>query len=151
MSAWTSSPDLFKRLLNARTSAAIEAIMSSLPIVSPDNYQWDYGDKRLGKWQPGRLHWLPVGLERGNRGRIELAGEPMNPIAERAVNGMEVLVELARLTELFRDSSARMPANPRDAVLRYFGLPRLDAFERMDDQERKELRERVNQVRRFIS
>lgn len=151
MNAWTSSPDFLKRLLSARTSAATEAIMSGLPIVSPDDYQWDYGDKRLGKWQPGRLHWLPVGLERGNGGRIKLAGEPMNPIAERAVNGMESLIEHARLRELMLDSSALMPPSPREAVLRYFGLPRLDAIERMDDQERKELRERVNEVRRLLS
>jgi hypothetical protein len=151
MNAWMSSPDILNRLLNARTTAATEAILARLPIVSPDDYQWDYGDKRVGKWQPGRLHWLPVGLERGNGGRIKLAGEPMNPIAERAVNGMESLIELARLSELLRDPSAVMPANPRQAVLRYFGLPRLDAIERMDKEKRKELRERVNEVRRHLS
>jgi hypothetical protein len=151
MSGWMSSPDILDRLLNARTTVAAEAIMAGLPIVSPNDYQWDYGGKRTGKWQPGRLHWLPVGLERGNGGRIKLAGEPMNPIAERAVNGMESLIELARLTELLKDPSAVMPANPREAVLRYFGLPRLDAIERMDDEKRKELRERVNEVRCRLS
>lgn len=144
-------PDVLSRLLNARTSAQVEAIMSTLPIVPPDQYQWDYGDKRLGKWKPGHLHWLPVGLERGNGGRIKLAGEPINPIAERAVNGMESLIELARLSELLKDPTAEMPPNPREAVLRYFGLPRLDAIERMDDEERKEMRERVNEVRRRLS
>lgn len=125
--------------------------MATLPIVSADEYHWDYGDKRFGNWRPGHLHWLPVGMERGNGGRIKLAGEPMNPIAERLVNGMEALIELARLSELITDPAAVMPASPRDAVMRYFGLPRLDAIERMDDEERKEMRERVNHVRRQLT
>ena len=125
--------------------------MATLPIVPPEEYQWDYGNKRLGKWKTGYLHWVPVGLERGNGGRIKLAGEPMNPIAERTVNGMEALIELARLGELLQNPSAATPANPREAVLRYFGLPRLDELERMDDDERKVIRERVNGVRRQLS
>jgi len=147
----TTPTDLLGRLLNARTTAQVEAIMTTLPIVPPEQYQWDYGEKRLGKWKLGHLHWLPVGLERGNGGRIKLAGEPMNPIAERTVNGMESLIELARLAELLNNPDAVMPPNPREAVLRYFGLPRLDAIERMDDEERKEMRERVNEVRRRLS
>jgi hypothetical protein len=143
--------DLLGRLLNARTTSQVDGIMRTLPIVPPEEYQWDYGDKRIGKWKTGNLHWLPVGLERGNGGRIKLAGEPMNPIAERTVNGMESLIELARLAELLKNPAAVMPANPRDAVLRYFGLPRLDEIERMDDEQRKEMRERVNEVRRRLS
>jgi hypothetical protein len=146
-----TSLDLLGRLLNARTTAQVEATMRTLPIVPPEEYQWDYGAKRIGKWKPKHLHWLPVGLERGNGGRIKLAGEPMNPIAERAVNGMESLIELARQVELMNNPAAVMPANPREAVLRYFGLPRLDAIERMEDEERKEMRERVNEVRRRLS
>jgi hypothetical protein len=150
MSSWTSL-DLLGRLLHARTTAQAEAIMATLPIVPPDKYQWDYGDKRVGKWKPGHLHWLPVGLERGNGGRIKLAGEPTNPIAERTVNGMEALIELARLSELQKDPAAVMPQNPREAVQRYFGLPRLDTIERMDDEERKATRERVNEARRRLT
>jgi hypothetical protein len=78
MTSWNTS-DFLDRLLRARTTAGVEALLSSLPIVSPDEYQWDYGEKRLGVWRPGHLHWVPVGLERGNGGRIKLAGEPMNP------------------------------------------------------------------------
>jgi hypothetical protein len=151
MDLWTSSPELLGRLLNARTTAKAEAIMTTLPIVPPEEYQWDYGDKRVGKWKPEHLHWLPVGLERGNGGRIKLAGEPMNPIAERTVNGMEALIELARLSELLKNPTAVMPASPREAVLRYFGFPRLDAIERMDDEERKAMRERVNDVRHRLT
>ncbi len=66
-----------------------------------------------------------------------------NPIAERTVNGMEALIELARLIELLNNPAAVMPTNPREAVLHYFGLPPLDAMERMDDEERKVIRERV--------
>jgi hypothetical protein len=150
MSSW-NSPDLLRRLLKIRTTGHVGAIIATLPIVTPDQYQWDYGDKRVGKWQPDHLHWLPVGLDRGNGGRIKLAGEPMNPIAERTVNGMEALIELARLAELLKNPAAIMPANPREAVLRYFGLPRLDAIERMDEEERRVMREHVNEVRRRLS
>ena len=85
-------------------------------------------------WQPGHLHWIPVGKDRGNGGRIKLAGEPMNPLAERLVNGMESLIEHARLRELKGNPAAVMPNNPRDAVLRYFGFPKLDSIERLDDE-----------------
>jgi hypothetical protein len=150
MSSRISSADL-RELLSARTTVHTEAIMAKLPIVPPDEYQWDYGDKRVGKWKPGHFHWLPVGLDRGNGGRIKLAGEPMNPIAERTVNGMEALIELARLSELLQNPRSVMPTNPRDAVLRYFGLPRLDAIERMDDEERKAMHERVHKVRNRLT
>ena len=33
---------------------------------------------------------------------------------------------------------APVPTSPRDAVLRYFGFNRLDAIERLDDEERRE-------------
>lgn len=37
-----TSPDLIGRLLNARTTVDLDAIMAGLPIVDPDHYQWDY-------------------------------------------------------------------------------------------------------------
>jgi hypothetical protein len=144
-------PDLLGQLLNARATAQVEAIMASLPIVSPERYQWLSAEERSSAWQPGKLHWIPVGMDRGNGGRIKLAGEPMNPLAERLVNGMESLIELARLRELLKNSAAVMPANPRDAVLRYFGFPKLDSIERLDDDERKETRILVDKVRKNLS
>jgi hypothetical protein len=39
MSSLTFSLDLFERLLNARKTAQVEAIMATLPIVPPDEYQ----------------------------------------------------------------------------------------------------------------
>ena len=44
-----------------------------------------------------------------------------------------------------------MPANPRDAVLRYFGFPKLNSIERLDDDERKEKRILVDKVRKNLS
>ena len=146
-----TSPDLMSGLLGARSTEQLELIMSKLPIVSPDDYQWDHGKKRLGTWRPGHLHWIPVGFDRGNGGRIKLAGEPTNPIAERLVNGMEAIIELARLRELLANTSAPVPSNPREAVLRYFGLPRLDAVERMDEDERKAVRDRIDKIRRDLT
>lgn len=72
------------------------------------------------------LVWIPVGRDRGNKGRIALANIPVNPIAERTVNGMEALIEMARQRELLKDPNAPAPVSPRDAVGRYFGLPPLD-------------------------
>ncbi len=94
--------DLLRRLLSVRATPQVEAIMASLPIVSPEQYQWLSAEDRSSAWEPGKLHWVPVGKDRGNGGRIKLAGEPINPLAERLVNGMESLVELARLRELLK-------------------------------------------------
>jgi hypothetical protein len=44
-----------------------------------------------------------------------------------------------------------MPNSPRDAVLRYFGFPRLDSIERLDDEERKAKRAMVDRVRKRVS
>ncbi|MES0166211.1 hypothetical protein NKJ87_09450 [Mesorhizobium sp. M0027] len=142
--------DLLNRLLVARTTMQVEAIISSLPVQSLDKYQWDYRDKRIGTWLAGHLQWVPVGRDRGNGGRIKLAGEPTNPIAERLVNGMEAIVELARLEELQKDPDAKAPASPRDAALRYFGLPRLDSLDRLDHAERSSAQERVVEIRKRL-
>jgi len=142
---------LLERLLSARTSAQVEAIMADLPIVPAEQYQWISGDEQSSAWQPGKLHWVPVGRDRGNGGRIKLAGEPMNPLAERLVNGMESLIELARLRELLKSPSAKIPSSPRDAVQRYFGFPKLDSIERLDDEERKVKRALVDKVRKNLS
>jgi hypothetical protein len=119
--------------------------------VPSEQYQWLSADERSAPWQPGKLHWVPVGRDRGNGGRIKLAGEPMNPLAERLVNGMESLIELARLRELLTNSASPVPANPRDAVLRYFGFPKLDSIERLDDEERKEKSALADKVRKNLS
>lgn len=150
MNALTPS-DLLGRLLNARATRQVEAIMESLPIVSPDSYQWVSSNRRSAEWKPGSCTGFPVGRDRGNGGRIKLAGEPMNPLAERLINGMESLIELARQCELLKNPAAVMPANPRDAVLRYFGFPRMDSIERLEDEERKATRDRVDDVRNNLS
>ncbi len=146
-----SAPDLLARLSSARSTAQVEAIMAGLPIVQPEQYQWLSDAERAGTWQPGKLHWVPVGRDRGNGGRIKLAGEPMNPLAERLVNGMEALIELARLREIAKNPAAPMPPTPRDAVLRYFGFPRLDQIERLDDDERKAKSAMADKVRKDLS
>lgn len=145
------APDLLSRLSSARSTAQVEAIMAGLPVVSPDDYQWLSAKERSATWRAGSLHWVPVGRDRGNGGRIKLAGEPMNPLAERLVNGMESLIELARLRELLKNSTAIMPISARDAVQRYFGFPKLDQIERLDDEERKKMSARADSVRKNLS
>ncbi len=148
------SDAIFADLLAASTTEHVETILSKLPIVDPTDYQLDYDGSPIGTWREGYLHWLPVGMERGNGGRIKLAGQPTNPIAERLVNGMEAIIEHARLRELRADSSAPVPQNPREAVLRYFGLPRLDAIPRIrisDEVQYRQLIELINRVRQKLS
>jgi hypothetical protein len=146
-----NAPDLLSRLLSARTTAQVEAIMAGLPIVPAEQFQWLSDTDRAGNWQQGNLHWVPVGRDRGNGGRIKLAGEPMNPLAERLVNGMEALIELARLREVAKNPKAPMPPSPREAVLRYFGFPRLDQIERLDEDERKAKSVMADKVRKDLS
>src|SRR5690606_18104066 len=106
--------NLFNELLGACSVDQVNKVLSRLPVVGPDEYQHDYDNKISGSWREGYLHWLPVGGKRGNGGQIKLAGKPTNPIAERLVNGMEALIELARLRELAADSDAPMPKSPRE-------------------------------------
>ena len=51
MSTLTPS-DLLGRLLSARSTAEVEAIMAGLPIVSFDDYQWVSADDRSSAWKP---------------------------------------------------------------------------------------------------
>lgn len=125
-------PDFIAQAIRATTTADVEAILGHLPITREDEYVFNEEQPEVG-WQPGQFHWLPVGRERGNAGRIKLANQPVNPIAERAVNGMEAIIELARQRELMADGTASAPASPRDAVQRYFGLPALDQLPKLDD------------------
>src|SRR6266436_2413759 len=147
----TTPPDLLSRLLIARSTLQVESIMADLPIVPPEKYQWVSADERSSPWKPGHLHWVPVGRDRGNGGRIKLAGEPMNPLAERLVNGMESLIEYARLRELIKTPGAPVPTSARYAFLRYFGFNRLDAIERLDDEERKEKTALADKMRKDLS
>jgi hypothetical protein len=113
-----------QNLRNARTPADIEALLATIPISSVD-----YDSGPLDRiWEPGKLHWLPVGGDRGNAGRIKLANNPVNPLAERLINGMEAIIELARQREIKDSPGASPPESPRSAVLRYFDLPPLDAL-----------------------
>ncbi|NLX99954.1 MAG: hypothetical protein GXY83_27975 [Rhodopirellula sp.] len=116
----------------AKTSPDVESLLAQLPITPEDEYTFDEEAPERG-WQPGKFHWLPVGRERGNAGRIKQANQPVNPIAERAINGMEALIELARQRELLKDPAAHAPTSPRDAVRRYFGVPSLDQLPKLDD------------------
>ena len=115
----------FKEVLEAATTKSVDEILSRLPIVDDEAYTFSSKAPEVG-WVEGKFHWYPVGGERGNAGRIKLAGAPENPIAERTVNSMEGLIELERQKELLEDPSAAAPTSPRDAVKRYFKLPPLD-------------------------
>ncbi len=135
------SPSKFiAQATRAVTSGDVEVLLSYLPVTPEDEYIFDEERPESG-WQPGNFHWMPVGRERGNAGRIKLANQPVNPIAERTINGMEAIIELARQRELAANPSAESPISPRDAVSRYFGLPPLDQLPKLDSSEQsKEIR-----------
>lgn len=126
--------DFIAKAIKATTTTDIDGLLSELPIVPDDNYVYDEENPAQG-WQPGGFHWVPVGGERGNAGRIKQANQPINPIAERTVNGMEAMIELARGRELLQDPNAPPPSTPRDATMRYFALPPLDQLPKLDKSE----------------
>ncbi len=136
--------------LKASSSDAIEHILHQLPVVPEHEYSYDE-DSPEERWQVGKFHWVPVGRERGNAGRIKQANYPVNPIAERAVNGMEALIEMERQRELLVDPKSMDPLTPRDAVSRYFGLPSLDRLPKLDNSPgSKEVRERARELARHL-
>jgi hypothetical protein len=123
-----TTPVEFLNLLTSATSTkALRDILVPLPIVPEEDYKFSAADPSRG-WRAGHLHWYPVGGDRGNAGRIKLAGAPENPIAERTINAMEALIELERQRELMADSEALPPPTPREAAMRYFSLPPLDVL-----------------------
>lgn len=145
-----NSPDLFLKLLSVKTTAAVEMLLSELPVVDETAYLWTDVEPAKG-WQPGKLHWIPVGRDRGNAGRIQLAGDPYNPSAERLINGMEAIIELARSLEILNSPSKPMPQSPREAVERYFKIPRLDMIPRTKDKDqRHSLEEHLRDIRRQL-
>lgn len=129
-----SPSDFINSALRALTVSDVEGLLSQLPVTPEDEYIYDLDNPDSG-WRPGNFHWIPVGAERGNAGRIKQANQPVNPIAERTVNGMEAMIEMARHRELLANASAAPPTSPRDAVLRYFSIPSLDQLPKLDASE----------------
>lgn len=128
------------------TVKEMAALLSQLPIVGDDDYQYNPKDPSVG-WTEGKLHWMPVGGDRWNAGRIKHGARPENPIAERVTNGMEALIELERRRELAKNKTAAMPMSPREAITRYFGLPRLDQLPKLSlTPEGKKLRDKARDI-----
>src|SRR5712671_5481124 len=104
-SSLLESPELLLTLLSTKATGAVEKLLKELLVVDQTAYLWTDDDP--GKnWQPGKLHFIPVGRDRGNAGRVQLAGDPYNPSAERLINGMEAIIELARQLELLENPGA---------------------------------------------
>jgi hypothetical protein len=122
--------DFLRATLNAMTVPAVDALLAQLPVTDVNRYHYDAENPEKG-WVEGNFHWIPVGRDRGNAGRIKLAGKPVYPLAERLVNGMEALIELKRLRELAVNKDTAPPQSPREAVKRYFGLPPLDQIPKL--------------------
>ncbi len=126
-------PEAFlKQAVQATTVKAIKSLLSQFPIVDENAYAFEPSNPSTG-WLEGNLHWIPLGKDRGNAGRIKLASRPEGPIAERTINGMEALIELMRRLELLQNSGAPVPQSPREAVARYFSLPPLDQIPKMQE------------------
>jgi hypothetical protein len=132
---FVDTEEFLRKALCALTSKDLEILLAQLPIMPEQEYTYNPGNPQVG-WDEGKFHWIPVGRDRGNAGRIKLANNPINPIAERLINGMEALIELSHQRELKKDSGSP-PRSPREAVKRYFGLPQLDQIPLASDQEKK--------------
>ena len=117
--------DFLTEVLNAATSKDIEAILAKLKVCDVGDYEFNVEEPDTG-WRDGLFHWIPVGRDRGNAGRVKLANRPINPAVERTINAMEALIELSRRVEVLKDPNAPAPQSPREAVARYFKLPPLD-------------------------
>lgn len=127
------NPAAFLKSALAVTSVqGMEALLGQLPIVPETDRTFDPVHPET-HWKEGYLHWIPVGRDRGNAGRIKLANTPVNPMAERIVNGMEALIELERSRELKAKPGTPPPSSPRDAAQRYFGLTALDKIPLIKD------------------
>ncbi len=129
-----------KDLTQSITSKAVEALLQKLPIVDEHTYQFSEEAPALG-WKEGYLHWVPIGRKRGNAGQISLAKRPINPLAERLINGMEAIIEMMRQRELLFQPTAASPVSPREAVQRYFKLPPLEQIPLAQKQVREQARE----------
>jgi hypothetical protein len=143
--------DFIAQAVKATTAQAVEALLSQLPITHEEQYAYAEETPEEG-WQANKFHWMPVGRDRGNSGRIKQANHPVNPIAERTVNGMEALIEMARQREILKDPSSLPPSSPRDAVARYFGIPALDELPKLDDAlpQTKETRAKARELARKL-
>jgi hypothetical protein len=142
--------DFLKALMESATTKAVEELLGKLPLMDVNCYHYEADTPEVG-WQEGKFHWVPVGRDRGNAGRIRLAGKPIYPTAERLVNGMEALIEMMRLRELQQNPGAPPPASPREAVLRYFNLPPLDQIPLSEQKiNGKTLREHAREFARWL-
>lgn len=139
------SASFLKKLVAAYTKRSVEELLHSLPMADEQNYLFNAEEPEDG-WVEGRLHWYPIGRKRGNAGQIALAKRPINPIAERLVNGMEALIEMHRQRELRKNALALPPSSPREAVKRYFGLPPLDELPDASKAVRDDAREMARQL-----
>lgn len=148
--ATLNAQDFLKTLMESATTKAIDELLGKLPIVDMHAFNLNLDQPDAG-WQEDRYHWVPVGRERNNAGRIRLAGKPIYPLAERLVNGMEALIEMMRLRELMGQPGAAPPQSPREAVLRYFKLPPLDQIPLSKEKiSGKTLREHAREYARLL-
>ena len=134
-----------KRLVSCHTKRSVEELLQLLPIADEQGYQFNADNPEEG-WIEGRLHWYPIGGKRGNAGQIALAKRPINPIAERLINGMEAIIEMSRQQELKENPLALPPASPRDAINQYFNLPPLDELPDAPKTVREKAREMARQL-----
>ena len=150
LSKHVSAATFLKQAVIALSREAVDNLMAELPIVGDDEYVF-HPDNPSDGWHEDHLHWYPVGGERGNAGRIKLAGAPENPIAERTVNSFEAMIEMMRQLEI-RNGYVAPPSTPREAVQRYFDLPPLSEVPKLHQlingqQPRKFVRELAKRIR----
>src|SRR5690242_7008151 len=65
------SQKFLEAAINVETVSDMDQLLAKLPIVADDVPTFD-DDVRCTNWKEGSLHWLPVGKDLGNSGRIKL-------------------------------------------------------------------------------
>ena len=142
--------DYIKKAIRASTVTDIRGLLAELPIVSEEEFNWDEENPTKG-WQPGKFHWVPVGRDRGNAGRIKQASTPINPIAERHGQRHGGDYRVGSGQGAAGRSQRPAPQSPRNAVQRYFQVPPLDQLPKLDKSEAsKAVRQRARSLARQL-
>lgn len=82
-----------------------------------------------------------LGDRESNAGTVQIASNPYSPIIERVTNANDSMLEFR--AEL--DGSERMPATPREAASRWFGVP-MTGINDLTESERRNLASNVRVV-----
>lgn len=86
--------------------------------------------------------WNPVGDQKSNAGAIQASADPVNPLVERVINGMEAVLELELAKRRLSDPELPDPQSAGNAVENLMSIPGGD-IRALSDADARSLAERV--------